>query len=48
MYQSELWQQVMAQSGLMPFALYGQELEAFVRQQSADIATLSREIGLIK
>ena len=47
-YQSELWQQVMAQSGLMPFALYGQELEAFVRQQSADIATLSREIGLIK
>ncbi len=47
-YQSELWQQVMAQSGLMPFALYGQELEAFVRQQSADIAALSREIGLIK
>ncbi len=47
-YGSDLWKKVMAQSGLMPFALYGGELEDFVRRQSADIAALSQEIGLVK
>ncbi len=47
-YESELWKEVMAQSGLMPFARFGAELERFVRQQTADIEALSREIGLLK
>lgn len=47
-YGSDLWKQVMEQSGLMPFGLFGEELEAFVKRQVEEIAALSREIGLIR
>lgn len=48
MYASDLWQEIMQANGLMPFGRFGQELEAFVQQQVAEIQSLSREIGLIK
>ncbi len=47
-YESDHWKKVMAESGLMPFARFGPELERFVRQQVAEIAALSKEIGLSK
>ena len=48
MYDSDEWQQIMADSGLMPFHQSGQEFQGFVDAQIADINALSKEIGLIK
>lgn len=47
-YESDLWKEVMEANGLMPFGRFGEELEAFVHRQVADIRSLSREIGLIE
>lgn len=47
-YESDLWKEVMEANGLMPFGRFGPDLEAFVKQQVADIEALSRDIGLVK
>lgn len=47
-YDSEEWQQIMADSGLMPFNRSGAEFQTFVDQQITEINALSKEIGLIK
>lgn len=47
-YDSPEWKETMAQNGLMPFALKGAALKAFVDKQVGDIENLSREIGIIK
>jgi putative tricarboxylic transport membrane protein len=47
-YASPEWKQVMAQSGLAPLDLSGEEFEAFVAESVASITDLSKEIGLIK
>jgi putative tricarboxylic transport membrane protein len=47
-YGSPEWKQVMAQSGLAPLDLSGEEFEAFVAESIASITDLSKEIGLIK
>ena len=47
-YQSEEWQSVMAQNGLMPFHMTAGEFEDFVLNQIKDIEQLSKDIGLIQ
>ena len=47
-YASDQWKAVMAQSGLSPLDLRGEEFTAFVAEQVASTEALSREIGLIK
>lgn len=47
-YASEEWKQSMADSGLAPLDLQGDEFEAFVADSVASITDLSRQIGLIK
>ena len=47
-YQSEEWQSVMAQNGLMPFHMTAGEFEEFVLNQINDIEQLSKDIGLIQ
>lgn len=47
-YASEAWKKEMADTGLMPFGLKGEELAAFVAKQIGDIEALSREIGIIR
>ncbi|GAB2794410.1 tripartite tricarboxylate transporter substrate binding protein [Halomonas shantousis] len=47
-YESDEWQSVMQQNGLMPFHKSADEFEAFVKQQIDDIESLSKEIGLIR
>ena len=47
-YQSEEWQNVMAQNGLMPFHMTAGEFEEFVLNQISDIEQLSKDIGLIQ
>ena len=47
-YQSEEWQSVMAQNGLMPFHMTADEFEDFVLNQINDIEQLSKDIGLIQ
>jgi len=47
-YESDEWQQVMAQSGLAPLDLQGEEFEAFVAESVAKIQEISREIGIIQ
>jgi len=46
-YESAQWKEIMARSGLLPFWKSGDELQAFIQQQLADIEALSREVGLI-
>ena len=48
LYASAEWKKIMADNGLIPFGMTGPELTDFVRQQVADMQSLSREIGLIK
>lgn len=48
LYNSDEWQQVMADNGLMPFFKAGPDFQGFVDNQIADIVTLSREIGVIQ
>jgi len=47
-YESDEWKEIMEANGLMPFALYGDDLTEFVTEQVADIETLSKEIGIIE
>ncbi|MEO0428410.1 MAG: tripartite tricarboxylate transporter substrate-binding protein [Pseudomonadota bacterium] len=47
-YESPEWKEVMAQNGLAPLDLRGEEFEEFVASSVNSIAELSREIGLIK
>ncbi|MFG6667710.1 Bug family tripartite tricarboxylate transporter substrate binding protein [Halomonas sp. HNIBRBA4712] len=47
-YESEEWQNVMAQNGLMPFHMTADEFDAFVMNQISEIEQLSKDIGLIQ
>ena len=47
-YASEEWKQEMANSGLAPLDLQGDEFQAFVAESVASITELSKQIGLIK
>lgn len=47
-YSSEEWKEIMAQNGLAPLDLQGDEFQAFVAESVARIEGLSREIGLIQ
>lgn len=42
------WQQAMKDNGLAPYTMLGDEFEAFVAENIAEIAETSREIGLIQ
>lgn len=46
--ESAEWQQVMAENGLAPYTKLGAEFESFVQENIAEIAALSKEIGLIQ
>jgi putative tricarboxylic transport membrane protein len=46
--ESEEWQQVMQNNGLMPFFKVGDDFQNFVDEQIASIQELSREIGVLK
>ncbi|HTN34901.1 MAG TPA: tripartite tricarboxylate transporter substrate-binding protein, partial [Marinobacter sp.] len=48
LYASDEWKEVMKKNGLIPFHPPAGEFKDFVLQQVDDIATLSREIGLLK
>lgn len=47
-YESEEWQSVMTQNGLMPFHMTAGEFEEFVLNQINEIEQLSKDIGLIQ
>ena len=47
-YESQEWQDVMTNNGLMPFHMSAGEFETFVTDQIDDIEQLSRDIGLIQ
>ncbi|ALM52311.1 Bug family tripartite tricarboxylate transporter substrate binding protein [Halomonas huangheensis] len=47
-YESEEWQAVMQNNGLMPFHMSAGEFETFVKDQIEDINQLSKDIGLIQ
>jgi putative tricarboxylic transport membrane protein len=47
-YASDEWKTIMANSGVAPLDLQGEEFQAFVANSVQEIADLSREIGLIK
>ncbi len=47
-YESDEWQQIMVNNGLMPFFLAGPEFQAFVEDEVSGIEALSREIGIIE
>ncbi len=48
MYESDEWKQVMADNGLAPLALFGDDFTSFVDQSVADITELSKAIGIIQ
>jgi putative tricarboxylic transport membrane protein len=47
-YDSKEWKDIMAQKGLAPLNLRGDDFQAFVKQSVDDITAISKEIGLIK
>ncbi|MEF2070421.1 Bug family tripartite tricarboxylate transporter substrate binding protein [Consotaella aegiceratis] len=47
-YASDEWKQVMAQNGLAPLDLQGEEFQAFVQESIANIESISRDIGIIQ
>ncbi|UYF99698.1 Bug family tripartite tricarboxylate transporter substrate binding protein [Halomonas sp. GD1P12] len=47
-YESEEWQSVMSQNGLMPFHMTAGEFEDFVLNQIDEIEQISQDIGLIQ
>ncbi|UYG05626.1 tripartite tricarboxylate transporter substrate-binding protein [Halomonas sp. LR3S48] len=47
-YESQEWQDIMTNNGLMPFHMSAGEFETFVTEQINDIETLSKDIGLIQ
>ncbi|MGQ4877530.1 Bug family tripartite tricarboxylate transporter substrate binding protein [Billgrantia sp. LNSP4103-1] len=48
MYESDEWQQVMENNGLMPFHYTGQEFKDFMAEQVEDIRELSIELGMLQ
>lgn len=46
--ESAQWQKVMADNGLAPYTLIGDDFEKWVGENIAEIQTISREIGIIK
>ncbi len=46
--ESEQWQKVMADNGLAPYTLIGDDFEAWVAANIAEIQGISREIGIIQ
>ena len=46
--ESDQWKKVMADNGLAPYTLIGDEFEAWVSANIAEIQTISRDIGIIK
>lgn len=47
-YDSAEWKEVMAQNGLAPLNLRGDEFQAFVAESVASITDLSKKIGILK
>ncbi len=47
-YDSEEWKGIMANSGIAPLDLRGEDFQKFVAERVAETAALSKEIGLIK
>jgi putative tricarboxylic transport membrane protein len=48
LYDSDEWQQIMAQNGLAPLDLRGAAFEEFVAGSVAQIQSISREIGILR
>jgi putative tricarboxylic transport membrane protein len=48
LYESDTWKDVMAANGLAPLDLRGADFEEFVAGSVADIAEISRQIGIIQ
>ncbi|WP_371157152.1 Bug family tripartite tricarboxylate transporter substrate binding protein [Jannaschia sp. 2305UL9-9] len=46
--ESDEWAEAMAANGLAPFLVTGDDFEAFITQNIADVEALSREIGVIQ
>ncbi len=46
--QTDEWKQTMVQNGLEPFSLFGEDFDQFVNKQVGSLATISKEIGIIK
>lgn len=46
--ESAEWEEAMAANGLAPFLITGDDFQAFIDQNIADVQTLSREIGIIQ
>lgn len=46
--ESEQWKKVVADNGLSPYTLIGDEFEAFVNQNIAEVVEISKEIGIIQ
>ena len=47
-YDSEEWKKIMVDNGLAPLNLRGDDFQKFVQGSVAEIAAISKEIGLIK
>ena len=48
LYESEGWQEAATESGLVPLWRGGEEFEEYVREQEAQMAQISRDIGIIE
>ncbi|MFK7867518.1 MAG: Bug family tripartite tricarboxylate transporter substrate binding protein [Alphaproteobacteria bacterium] len=48
LYDSAVWKDIMAKSGLAPFGLQGAEFNQFVNNNIQQIEEISREIGILK
>lgn len=48
LYETQEWKEVMKKNGLMPFHRSGAEFTEFVQNQTLNIQTLSKDIGLIR
>jgi putative tricarboxylic transport membrane protein len=48
LYETEAWKTTAVESGLTPIWRGGAEFEAFVRESEADMAAVSRAIGVIQ
>lgn len=46
--ESEEWQKVMAENGLAPYSIYGDDFEAFVADNIDQIEKISKEIGILQ
>ncbi|MFZ2099587.1 MAG: tripartite tricarboxylate transporter substrate binding protein, partial [Oricola sp.] len=47
-YASDEWQKIMADSGLAPLSLSGDEFQGFVKESVDSITAISKEIGIIQ